>query len=108
MTVHDLPPSSPWYVQLAVRVGLPTTLAIVLLWFILLQQTDVFKQLATNDARIVANQQLILESLAMTARILAQHGVVTSRINAYVLCTNMAATERERRECLAALTAQEK
>lgn len=97
---------APWYVKVLIRVGVPTALASVLLWFLITNVTDTLKdmsgaqvQLNKSDAIIVGNQERIINLLAQQADDQRRNAAVLS-----ALCYNLSDTIADRERCAMALT----
>jgi hypothetical protein len=89
--------SAPWQVRTAIRLGLPTALAIVLLYFILHSVGDALTTLSANDKAIVANQAAIIE-------VLHEHQAATLTFDRSMVCLVTAKTDDQRLSCMTATT----
>lgn len=93
---------APWYVRAFVRIGMPTSFAAILLWYLLTNVTGLLQQskesalrIESTQSTIISNQQKIIELLAVAER---NTSVLNYRWLAAV-CYNTAQTDAERVRC---------
>lgn len=84
--------NAPWYVRFAVRVGVPTAFASVLLWFLLSNVTGTLAELRASQLQIVANQAIIIQAQFKVVELIADHDLVAQRtlMMSQALCYNAA------------------
>ncbi len=101
--------NAPWYISFLIRVGVPTSFASVLLWFLLTNVTgalnyhgEILQMLASTDQTVVRNQETITKMLSEQSRTTE----ATIRFLS-VMCYNSAQTDVERERCSNAITTSE-
>lgn len=84
------------------QVGVPTTVAAVLLWFVLTHLNDTQRQLVATNGQIVETQGTIVANQKQIISLLTAHEQ-TMQASLWIqaaMCANAAATEMERSRCL--------
>ena len=89
--------NAPWYVAFLMRVGVPTAFASVLLWFLLTDVTGALAEMTANQATIIHNQGLLIETQRQVTMLIGTHeqtsDALVRTLNA--LCFNSAQGSRE-------------
>lgn len=88
---HPVPRSedfadAPWYVRVAVRVGLPTVASAFLLWFVISNVTVALNKLADHDETIILNQQTIQANQREIVTLLHDESIGIGQAHRYLVC----------------------
>ena len=90
---------APWQVRAGLRFGLPTLLALVLLYFVLVKGAETSQRLVDNDHVIERNQAQIIQNQTSTLDLLRQHETSTLLLQRILLCLSLSKTDADRARC---------
>jgi hypothetical protein len=93
---------APWYIQFAVRVGVPTAFASVLLWYLLTNVTGALNTVQNSQITLQQTQGTVIQNQARIIELLneSRQDSLQSREVLQAMCVNSARNETERNRCL--------